>query len=385
MIALSKNYAKNFCIYVLLFIIVSFSICSILQTKNKAFAEHASSAKAMLVLEAESGRILFNKNGNEKLPMASTTKIVTALTVLDNCKNINEEVKINDKAIGIPGTSIYLKHGESMTVKELLYGMMLPSGNDASTALAYHVAGGISEFCELMQKTALGVGANNSSFANPHGLDADNHYTTAYDLALITAKALENEVFREIVTTKSTRIKGSTQGSYRYLKNKNKLLNTLDGCVGVKTGFTNKAGRCLVSATERDGMTLVCVCLNCGPMFEESENLLNYLNNEYSNQIILPEYKIIRSISVLGGAFDSVKVFSKREFKYPLTKDEFSRLEYRYDLPNFLNAPVKKDDVVGKLEIYLDKHLLFSEKIYTINSIKKIGVWSNIQDIISNW
>lgn len=369
----------------LLFVVVVFLSCIFISGANKTFAEIDTSAKSMVVVEAKSGRVLYGKNYNEKLPMASTTKIITALTVLNNYKNIDKEVQIDDRAVGISGTSIYLKYGEKLTVRELLYGLMLPSGNDASVALAYIVGGNMPNFCKLMKETAIKCGANNSNFANSHGLDEDGHYTTALDLAKITAKALENEIFKEIVTTKNTRIKGSTEGSYRYLKNKNKLLNILDGCIGVKTGYTSKAGRCLVSAVERNDFRAVCVVLNCGPMFEESLNLLNNVYNEYSYVELLPSYKINRSILVNDGKKNSVKTFTKMGFKYPLKKDEINQLEYKYNLPNNLDAPIKKDVVIGNLEIYLNNHLLFSEKIYTMDNIEKIGVWSSIKDIISKW
>ena len=350
-----------------------------------ANAESLTTAASMVVIDANSGRVLYGKNYNEKRPMASTTKIVTALTVLENCNDLNHEIEVDDRAVGIEGTSIYLKHGEKLSINELLYGMMLPSGNDAATALAYEIGKSIPEFCNMMTKTAQSVGAVSSCFANPHGLDDKNHYTTALDLALITAKALKNEAFKEIVTTKSTRIKGSSVGTYRYLKNKNKLLNTLNGCIGVKTGYTSKAGRCLVSACERDGMQLVCVVLNCGPMFEESGELFEKAFGEYKMVELLSSYKIIRSLQVTDGKQDFVKVYSKRGFCYPLTNIEEQNIEYEYILPNSLEAPIEKDEQIGEIKIYLDKHLLFSEKIYTISSVKKIGVWANIEDILTQW
>ena len=376
---------NSICFFLILLVV----LCLLVLPKNPksvALAESiSSSAKSVCLIETSTSRKLYNKNELQKLPMASTTKIVTALTVLNNCQNLDTEFVVDDRAVGIPGTSIYLKHGEKMTVRELLYGMMLPSGNDAATALALHVSKDIKGFCDLMQKTAIACGAYNSSFDNPHGLDSISHYTTAYDLALITAKALDNKVFKEIVTTKSTRIRGATQGTYRYLKNKNKLLNTLEGCIGVKTGYTGNAGRCLVSACERDGFKTVCVVLNCGPMFEESDMLLNKAYKDYQMYTVLPCYKTIRKIAVVGGREQTVKTFTQKGFECPLTNEEISRLQYKYDLPQTLNAPIDKDKVVGKLEIYLDNHLLFSEKIYTMDSVKKIGVWSSIQDIISQW
>lgn len=364
----------------LLIMLISF-LCLNKQTIVKA----ETTAKAMCVLEANSERKLYSKNENIKLPMASTTKIVTALTVLNNCKELDKEFKIDNRAVGISGTSIYLKQDEIMTVRELLYGMMLPSGNDAATALAYHISKDIPTFCELMKETAEKCGAYNSNFENPHGLDSSSHYTTAYDLALITAKALENDIFKEIVTTKYTRIRGSSQGTYRYLKNKNKLLNSLEGCIGVKTGYTGNAGRCLVSACERDGFRTVCVVLNCGPMFEESFEYINKAYSEYKKVTLLPNYKLARKISVNQGKKQYVKTFSKHGFIYPLTEEELSRIIIKYNLPNSLDAPIKKEEVVGNVEIYLDNHLLFSEKIYTIDNVKKIGVWSSIQDILTEW
>ncbi len=373
--------------YLSYIVIVSMFLCTfvfILNGKNKGINAD-SNFKAMCVIECDSSRKLYNKDENIKLPMASTTKIVTALTVLNNCNDIDKEFIIDNKAVGIPGTSIYLKRNEVMTVRELLYGMMLPSGNDAATALAYHISSDIPTFCRLMKQTAERCGAYNSNFDNPHGLDSLSHYTTAYDLALITAKALENDIFKEIVTTKSIRIRGASEGTYRYLKNKNKLLNTLDGCIGVKTGYTGDAGRCLVSACQRDDFRTVCVVLNCGPMFEESEKYLNMAYGEYRKTIVLPSYKIIRKISVEQGKKDFVKTFNKKGFTYPLTEKEMSRIIIKYNLPNSVLAPVFKDELIGEVEIYLDNCLLFSEKIYTMDNVKKIGVWSSIKDVLSDW
>ena len=231
--------------------------------------ECATSAKAMCVIEQSSGRVLFGKNIHKKLAMASTTKIFTAITVLENCDDLEEKVFVDDRAVGIEGTSIYLRKGEVLTVKELLLGMMLPSGNDAATALAYHISGDIKTFCDLMQETCQKIGANNSSFKNPHGLDENGHYTSAYDLALVSAYALQNKDFHEISTTKSAVISGNKEVKSRFLKNKNKLLRTFEGCNGVKTGFTDNAGRCFVSSAKRGDMTVVCSVLNCPDMFEE--------------------------------------------------------------------------------------------------------------------
>ncbi|MBQ8430359.1 MAG: D-alanyl-D-alanine carboxypeptidase, partial [Clostridia bacterium] len=252
-----------------------------------------TSAKSMCVLEKNTKKVFYEKNKDIQRANASTTKIVTAITVLENCENLEEEIIVNDLSVGVEGTSIYLRKGEKIKIMDLLYGLMLRSGNDSACALAYHVSGSIEDFAILMNETAKKAGAINSNFANPHGLDQENHYTTAYDLALITAYALNNDTFKIIVSTKQHTIKATNVSETRYLTNKNKLLRSLEGCCGVKTGFTSKAGRCLVSAVERNGMTLVCVVLNCGPMFEDSATLLNRGFDEYDWTMVVDKDKVI--------------------------------------------------------------------------------------------
>ena len=344
-----------------------------------------SSARAMCVLEQSSGRVLYGKNIDQKLAMASTTKIFTALTVLENCEDINAVVDVDDRAVGIEGTSIYLRKGERLTVKELLLGMMLPSGNDSATALGYYIGGDIPSFCKLMQKTAEGAGCKNSSFKNPHGLDEKGHYTTAYDLAKVSAKALENDVFKEIVTTRTATISGNKEVKTRYLRNKNRLLTSYEGCNGIKTGFTDNAGRCFVSSAERDGMTVVCSVLNCGPMFEECARFMDLAFENYKMVELLSSYKIIDKIQVERGRESEVKTFTRKEFSYPLTREEVLRVNYITDLPEKLVAPVEKEVVVGNLKIYLDDKLIFEEEILTQDFVKKESIISYVKDIARLW
>ena len=342
------------------------------------------SASGMAVLEMETGRVLDSKNMDKQLKMASTTKIVTALTVINNCENLDEPFKISDKAVGIEGTSIYLRRGEVLTARELLYGLMLRSGNDASVALALHCAESVEKFAELMNKTAQDCGAKNSHFVNPHGLDADGHYTTAYDLALITTKALQNPTFKEIVSTKNIKISGGETGT-RYLVNKNRLLNSLEGCVGVKTGFTSGAGRCLVSAVERDGMTVVCVVLNDGPMFEESANLLNRAFEVYHNAELLPSYNFICNIPVVNGEKNKVRVYNPVGFSYPMTAEEQARVSVDYDLPNQISAPIVAEQKVGTARVYFDDELLFETDILAMESVDSDKIIDKIKDIVDKF
>lgn len=368
---------------ILLILLISFTFIN-----TNAFsinAEFQTSAKSMMLIEKESGREIYSKNAEIPLPMASTTKIVTALTVLENCENLDEIVKIDDRAVGVPGTSIYLTKGERMTVRELLYGMMLVSGNDAATALAYHISGNIDDFCELMLETAKISGATNSSFKNPHGLDEDGHFTTAHDLALISARALKNSTFAEIVSTKQIQISGNEKVVKRYLKNKNKLLNTFDGATGVKTGFTDDAGRCFVGSANRNDTEFVCVLFNCGPMFEDCSKLLENAFEEYKVIELVPSYNYIRKVGVEDGKDEYLKVYSRKGFSYPLSEDEQNKLIYEYNIPESLTAPIEKDSIVGNFNIYLDGELLFSENVYAMEEIKSINILDNIREIIRNW
>ncbi len=346
--------------------------------------EYHSSARSAVLMESTTGRILYNKNMDAKLPMASTTKIVTAITVLENCLDLDSKITIDNRAVGVEGTSIYLQPGEQLTIRELLYGLMLRSGNDASVALACAVGGDVPTFCSMMNALAHRLGASESNFVNPHGLDAENHYTTAHDLAIITAYALENPNFLEIVSAKTKTIRDGEENR-RYLANKNRLLASLDGCIGVKTGFTSKAGRCLVSACEREGLRLVSVVFNCGPMFEESAEMFEAAFKKFRMVEVLPAYHYIRSVPVENGSNAYVSVFSKEGFSLPLTAEEESNLSVVFEIPESLKAPVKKEQNVGKVQIYYGKHLLFSGKTYTMEEVDSKLLKDKVKDILENW
>ena len=360
------------------------NVNAIADTLPKASISAGSSAGSAFVFDADSGRVFYEKNADQKRAMASTTKIATAITVIDNCKDLDAIVKVDKKAVGIEGTSIYLRAGEELSVRELLYGLMLRSGNDAAMALAIYVGGSVEEFCKLMNKTAELAGAEQTNFANPHGLDNPEHYTTARDLAKITAYALNNKDFAEIVATKNIKIPSKEEGT-RFLANKNRLLNSLEGCIGVKTGYTSKAGRCLVSAVERDGLRVVCVVLNCGPMFEESAEMLNAVYEKYKSYEILEPYKYIADIPLENGEVSSIQVFSKKGLKLSLTEQEHQDIKILYDLPKSLVAPIETEQEVGKVEVYYGKHLIFSEKIYTIDEVDSKLLKDKVKDIIDRW
>ena len=239
---------------------------------QEVYALNISASSAVLINE-ETKTVIYEKNAYKKMPMASTTKIMTAICTIENM-NTNIPIKVDDRAIGIEGSSIYLEKGETITLKELLYGMMLNSGNDAATAIAIAVGGSVENFCTMMNMCAKKYGAVNTNFTNPSGLYDDNHYTTAYDLALITAHAMKNPLFKDIVSKKQMKI--SKGDGVRYLKNHNKLLTMYEGCTGVKTGYTKKCGRCLVSSAKRGEKSLIAVSLNAPDDWADHKNMLTY-------------------------------------------------------------------------------------------------------------
>lgn len=278
-----------------------------------------TSARAMCTMDVATGRILFARNADEPMGMASTTKVVTALTVLENCQDLDTKIRVADEAIGVEGSSIYLQKGEQLTVRELLYGLMLRSGNDAAVALALAVAPSVAAFAEMMNQTAAKYGATKTHFVNPHGLDNPEHYTTARDLAMLSAVALRNPTFVEICSAQEKRIDGVDMP--RVLINKNKLLKTLDGCIGVKTGYTKKTGRSFVGAREVDGQKIVCVVLNCGPMFPETAQLLKDADALYHNKPVLTAETTFTDEN-------GNKALALSDFSYPLTQAELEHLEY---------------------------------------------------------
>jgi D-alanyl-D-alanine carboxypeptidase (penicillin-binding protein 5/6) len=340
----------------------------------------------MVVMDVDSGRVLLSQNKNEQLAMASTTKIMTAIVAIEESKNLDELVKINDKAVGIEGTSIYLQKGETMSLRELLYGLMLASGNDASLAIAYHIGeGNLETFIEKMNQKAKEIGADNTQFVNPHGLDAKGHYTSAYDLALITAYAHKNDDYRQIAGTKRMQITSTPDGHNRFLLNKQRLLKSYEWAVGGKTGFTDNAGRCSVAVSEKDGLRLVTVVLNAPNMFEDSIRAFDVAYNTYKKTELLKPYQFIDSLPVSDNRVELVKLYTEKGFSYPLKHGERANITIEKELPEVLTPPLKKEEPVGKLNIYLGKDLIFSENIYTIESVENVELSNTIKDIIKKW
>lgn len=365
--------------------LAQFSVTNIARATQEAEKE-LTSAKAMCVIERDSGRVLYSKNEHERLPMASLTKIITAIVAIENNADLDRVIEIPKEATGIEGSTIYLKAGEHLSIRDLLFGLMLRSGNDAAVALAIATSGSVDAFMTLANEFVARLGLVNTHLVTPNGLHDDNHFTSALDLARVTAYALDNPTFAEIVKTQKTVIPNEFKANEnRLLKNKNKLLAQLADADGVKTGYTKKAGRCFVGSATRNGMQLVCVLLDCKPMFEDCAKLLERGFNEFELVDLLSAYDACGKIKVTKADENEVGVFTRSEFVYPLTAQEKSNVHITRNLPESVAAPIKKNQEVGQLEINLGNDLIFCEKIYTINSVESNDLKSKIEKILQGF
>lgn len=340
---------------ILSFILV---VITVVITPLCASAKIPEYAKGYVLLEKSTQTVLEGKDEKKVLPMASTTKIMTALVTLENA-DLDSIVKIPSVATNVEGSSMYLIEGEQLTVEQLLYGLMLTSGNDASMALAYHVGGGsIDKFVNLMNQKARQLGLKDTSFENPSGLDGENHHTTALELAKITCAALENEKFCEIVKTKSKRVPYNNNPNGRSLTNHNKLLNMYEYAVGVKTGFTKKSGRCLVSAAVKDGVTLVCVTLGAADdwnvhikAYEEG-----FLRVKSKSFAAIGQQKV--QLKVAGGSTVLASNISDIGGVY-IDKDyDLDKVYCKVYAEQMIYAPKQKGDIVGKVCYYCNGQLV---------------------------
>ena len=314
------------------------------------------SAKAAIVYEPCSDTALYEKLPDERLPVASTTKIMTAKVILDNCA-LDEVVCVNKEHTAIEGSSMYLKAGEKYTVEELLYGLMLASGNDAAAALADHCGGSMEAFAEMMNEEAQKLGLSNTHFENSHGLDADGHYSSARDLALLTAAAMENEDFCKIFSTRYYTVQGTEY------KNHNKLLSSCEGCIGGKTGYTEKAGRILVSCVERDDMRLICVTISDPKDWEDHAALYDKCFEEYELYCV-PD--VCSSLDLISNTKDTVSLALA---KSAICIERGDELSLKVHLPRFVFPPLEAGEKAGFIELigkersYACVDILFNETI----------------------
>ena len=309
----------------------------------------AISAEKAILVDALTGRVIYEKRADEQSLIASTTKIMTALVVCQQC-NVLDRVKIPAEAVGVEGSSMYLQEGEILTVQELLYGLMLRSGNDAAVALAIYCGGTVEGFAELMNDKARSLGLENTHFVNPNGLDAPGHYSTARDLAALASYAMTDPVFRQTVSTKQVTL------GQRQLTNHNKLLWRVEGADGVKTGYTRAAGRILVSSAQREGRRLVCVTINAPSDWSDHEALLEQGFRDYTLTPIVTRGQVLGRVEVEEGREPSVELLAGEDFSYPLTEGE--QPELRLPELGFVYAPVTQGADAGICYVLLDDQVI---------------------------
>lgn len=309
----------------------------------------ALSAEHAILLDARSGRVLYEKDADSPSLIASTTKIMTGLVICEQC-NVLDRVKIMPEAVGVEGSSMYLQAGEVLSVQDLLYGLLLQSGNDAAVALAIYCGGTVEGFAELMNDKARQLGLSNTHFENPNGLDSEHHYSTARDLAVLTAYAMENPVFAQTVSTKNVTI------GNRRLTNHNKLLWRYDGAEGVKTGFTRAAGRILVSSAQRNGRRLIAVTINAPDDWNDHASLLDRGFDRFTMTPLVREGQVLGQVGIAGGRDDTVNLVAAEDFSYPLAEGE--RVRLRQSGPGFAYAPVVKGGPAGYVYVTVNDEIV---------------------------
>lgn len=354
-------------------------------------------ARIALIYDRASGRILYEKNGNKQTPMASTTKIMTAIVVLEN-SNLTDVVTIDAKAAGTGGSRLGLKKNDKITVNDLLYGLLLRSGNDAAVALANYVGGSIEGFAEMMNEKAKEMGLTNSSFVVPHGLDNDGHYTTAYELAKMADYALKIDKFKQIVSTKSTTI--TINGYPKAINNTNQLLGSVSGVYGVKTGFTNGAGRCLVTACKRDDLDIVTVIIGADTTKQRTADTIKLINYAYNNFEIIDIKGIVEEKFEQWKAINQGRIYVNKGIKnnvellleempfesMAIKKCDKDKIDVEVNSIFYLEAPVAEHQVIANMEITINGEALKTLEIYSKEEIRKKEMqdyWAEFFNVIN--
>lgn len=341
-----------------------------------------TNSRACVIIDRNTNAVLYGKNENQKRKMASTTKIMTATIIIENC-NLNETVEISKKAAGTGGSRLGLKAGDKITIRDLLYGLMMRSGNDSAVALAEYAGGSIEGFAKKMNQKASDLGLNNTHFETPHGLDSDEHYTTAYELALLSNYALNNKIFAQIVGTKEYTI--TINGYPKQLSNTNELLGNLDGVYGIKTGFTNGANRCLVTACKKNNMDIICVVLGADTKnfrTQDSVKLINYIFDNFKpvniEKIVNDNFekwknnyldKIIINKSYSKN-FD-LKIENITNSVIPIRKDYIDLINVDINCPLYFEAPIYKNSKLGSINLHISDTINFEYPIYNSYEVKR--------------
>ncbi|MBR3163119.1 MAG: D-alanyl-D-alanine carboxypeptidase [Clostridia bacterium] len=382
---------KKIILYVTLFLLLypSITVANTNETPN-------INSRAAIVLDRATKKILYGKNENEVRKMASTTKIMTAIVVLEN-SNLYDTVTISKNAALTGGSTLGIKEGDKITVCDLLYGLLLKSGNDTAVALAEHVGGSIEGFAEIMNKKSQELGLINTHFVTPHGLDNDNHFTTAYELALLTDYALNNQTFLNFVSTKNYAV--TINGTQKPINNTNELLGNLNGVYGVKTGFTNGANRCLVTACKRDNLDIICVVLGADTKnfrTQDSTKLIEYTYKTY--QMLDVENIINEAFSKWKqdnlSSFNISKAISNnlnpeiknRNFKYyPVKKEDINNIKTSIECEYNLVSPLESGSKIGTIFVNIDNTSVLNYDIVNTNKIEKKNCFNYTIEFLSKF
>ena len=361
---------KKSAVLILVFSFLLYLVCPI------AKAEFSVSAKAAIVIAADTLEVLYEKSANQKLPMASTTKIMTALLLAEQ-PDLSKTVKTTKQMVTVEGSSMGLLEGDTVSYRDLLYGMLLASGNDAANTTAYVLAGSVQGFAKMMNEKAAELGMKNTSFVTPSGLDDENHYTTAYDLALLTAAALKNSAFRTACSSKSAVLYYGNPPYRRTLTNHNKLLGNYEGIIGVKTGFTKKSGRCLVTAAEGEGKRVIAVTLNDPDDWNDHRKLLDYglektVVTEFKN------YDVTDVMPIVCGSADLVRVKCEQT-KICTAVGTENEIKRKIILPKFIYAPISAGEKVGEIEYYFKDTLVKTSDIFSVADVESYNRKENFQ------
>ena len=343
-------------------IIFSLVFCSCIVSVS-ASENITVSAKSAIVMCMDTNEVLLEKSAMLKLPMASTTKIMTAL-ILAEQPDLSKTVKVTKQMVTVEGSSMGLLEGDAVSYRDLLYGMLLASGNDAANTTAYVIGGSIKGFAKIMNQKAAELGLKNTSFVTPSGLDDENHYTTAYDLALLASAALKNKVFREACSSKIATLYYGNPPYRRTLTNHNKLLGNYEGLIGVKTGFTKKSGRCLVTAAEREGKRVIVVTLNAPDDWNDHKSLLDYGLSK-TEVVEFKNNDLTDVLPVISGDADLVRIKSE-EKSFCTALKSANNVTRNIILPKFIYTPVSAGELVGRVEYLLESKIIATSNIYSV-------------------